>query len=126
MRIHCSSFDFKGKKVLYSLVLISFMVPFEAIAIPLYSVEAVDTTAAGDSITAALILGTGLDDFADEIQKQRWITRKYRKRLTGFQRHLWNQSKPRCFTETVFEVEGIYREEGAGLNWENINVYLQS
>ncbi len=31
-------FEFKGKKILFSLVLISFMVPFEAIAIPLYSV----------------------------------------------------------------------------------------
>jgi len=31
-------FEFKGKKILYPLVLISFMVPFEAIAIPLYSV----------------------------------------------------------------------------------------
>ena len=31
-------FEFKGKKILYALVLISFMVPFESIAIPLYSV----------------------------------------------------------------------------------------
>ena len=31
-------FEFKGKKFLYPLVLISFMVPFEAIAIPLYGV----------------------------------------------------------------------------------------
>ena len=31
-------FEFKGKKVLYGLVLISFMVPFESIAIPLYDV----------------------------------------------------------------------------------------
>lgn len=31
-------FEFKGKKILFPLVLISFMVPFEAIAIPLYSV----------------------------------------------------------------------------------------
>ncbi len=31
-------FHFKGKKALYSLVLISFMVPFESIAIPLYKV----------------------------------------------------------------------------------------
>ena len=33
-----SCFDFKGKKIFYPLVLISFMVPFEAIAIPLYNV----------------------------------------------------------------------------------------
>lgn len=31
-------FEFKGKKILYPLVLISFMVPFEAVAIPLYNV----------------------------------------------------------------------------------------
>lgn len=31
-------FRFKGKKILYALVLISFMVPFESIAIPLYKV----------------------------------------------------------------------------------------
>lgn len=31
-------FEFKGKKFLYPLVLISFMVPFEAIAIPLYNI----------------------------------------------------------------------------------------
>lgn len=31
-------FDFKGKKILYALVLVSFMVPFESIAIPLYDV----------------------------------------------------------------------------------------
>lgn len=31
-------FEFKGKKFFYPLVLISFMVPFEAIAIPLYNV----------------------------------------------------------------------------------------
>ncbi len=31
-------FEFKGKKILYGLVLISFMVPFESIAIPLYDV----------------------------------------------------------------------------------------
>lgn len=31
-------FDFKGKRVVYILIMISFMVPFEAIAIPLYSV----------------------------------------------------------------------------------------
>lgn len=31
-------FNFKGKKVLYALVLVSFMVPFESIAIPLYKV----------------------------------------------------------------------------------------
>ena len=31
-------FEFKGKKIFYPLVLISFMVPFEAIAIPLYNV----------------------------------------------------------------------------------------
>lgn len=31
-------FHFKGQKALYSLVLISFMVPFESIAIPLYKV----------------------------------------------------------------------------------------
>lgn len=31
-------FEFKGKKFVYPLVLISFMVPFEAIAIPLYGV----------------------------------------------------------------------------------------
>lgn len=31
-------FEFKGKKIFYPLVLVSFMVPFEAIAIPLYSV----------------------------------------------------------------------------------------
>lgn len=33
-----STFQFKGKNILYTVVLISFMVPFEAIAIPLYSV----------------------------------------------------------------------------------------
>lgn len=31
-------FDFKGKKLLYGLVFVSFMVPFESIAIPLYDV----------------------------------------------------------------------------------------
>lgn len=31
-------FDFKGKTVIYALVLVSFMVPFESIAIPLYDV----------------------------------------------------------------------------------------
>lgn len=31
-------FEFKGKKIIYPLVLISFMVPFEAIAIPLYNI----------------------------------------------------------------------------------------
>lgn len=31
-------FKFKGKKILYALVLVSFMVPFESIAIPLYKV----------------------------------------------------------------------------------------
>ncbi len=31
-------FRFKGKKALYALVLVSFMVPFESIAIPLYKV----------------------------------------------------------------------------------------
>lgn len=31
-------FKFKGKKIFYPLVLVSFMVPFEAIAIPLYDV----------------------------------------------------------------------------------------
>lgn len=31
-------FHFKGKKALYALVLVSFMVPFESIAIPLYKV----------------------------------------------------------------------------------------
>ncbi len=31
-------FDFKGKKILYTLVIVSFMVPFESIAIPLYDV----------------------------------------------------------------------------------------
>lgn len=33
-----SCFEFKGKKILYPLILVSFMVPFEAIAIPLYGV----------------------------------------------------------------------------------------
>lgn len=33
-----AAFDFKFKKILYSIVLFSFMIPFEAIAIPLYSV----------------------------------------------------------------------------------------
>lgn len=33
-----SFFHFKGKKALYALVLVSFMVPFESIAIPLYKV----------------------------------------------------------------------------------------
>lgn len=31
-------FEFRGKKIFYPLVLVSFMVPFEAIAIPLYNV----------------------------------------------------------------------------------------
>lgn len=31
-------FDFKGKKLVYPLVLLSFMVPFESIAIPLYTI----------------------------------------------------------------------------------------
>jgi ABC-type glycerol-3-phosphate transport system permease component len=31
-------FNFKGKKVIYTIVLISFMIPFEAIAMPLYNV----------------------------------------------------------------------------------------
>ena len=33
-----TTFEFKGKKILYALVLVSFMVPFESIAIPLYDV----------------------------------------------------------------------------------------
>ncbi|MDL2318872.1 carbohydrate ABC transporter permease [Eubacteriales bacterium OttesenSCG-928-A19] len=33
-----ATFRFKGKNALYTIVLVSFMVPFEAIAIPLYSV----------------------------------------------------------------------------------------
>lgn len=33
-----SFFQFKGKKLLYTIALISFMVPFESIAIPLYKV----------------------------------------------------------------------------------------
>lgn len=32
-----ATFNFKGKSALYMVVLVSFMVPFEAIAIPLYS-----------------------------------------------------------------------------------------
>ena len=32
-----ATFDFKGKSALYMVVLVSFMVPFESIAIPLYS-----------------------------------------------------------------------------------------
>ncbi|MGI6237190.1 MAG: carbohydrate ABC transporter permease [Candidatus Excrementavichristensenella sp.] len=35
-----ATFNFKGKRWLYSLVLVSFMVPFEAIAVSLYSVAA--------------------------------------------------------------------------------------
>ena len=31
-------FEFKGKKLIYPLVLVSFMVPFESIAIPLYNI----------------------------------------------------------------------------------------
>lgn len=31
-------FDFKGKKLLYSMAIVSFLVPFESIAIPLYTV----------------------------------------------------------------------------------------
>lgn len=31
-------FNFKGKKILFTLVLLSFMIPFEAIALPLYQV----------------------------------------------------------------------------------------
>lgn len=31
-------FQFKGKKLFYGLVLLSFMIPFESIAIPLYKV----------------------------------------------------------------------------------------
>lgn len=31
-------FDFKGKKIFFALVMISFMIPFESIAIPLYSI----------------------------------------------------------------------------------------
>lgn len=31
-------FDFKGKKVLFMLVMLSFMIPFEAIALPLYKI----------------------------------------------------------------------------------------
>lgn len=31
-------FDFKGKKILFVLILLSFMIPFEAIALPLYQV----------------------------------------------------------------------------------------
>lgn len=31
-------FDFKGKKIILSLIIISFMLPFEAIALPLYTV----------------------------------------------------------------------------------------
>jgi ABC-type glycerol-3-phosphate transport system permease component len=31
-------FDFKGKRIILSLIIISFMLPFEAIALPLYTV----------------------------------------------------------------------------------------
>lgn len=33
-----SIYEFKGKKILYAIVLLSFMIPFEAIAMPLYNV----------------------------------------------------------------------------------------
>ncbi|MEG2253283.1 MAG: carbohydrate ABC transporter permease, partial [Clostridia bacterium] len=33
-----ASFEFKGKRVLYAIILASFMIPFEAIAMPLYNV----------------------------------------------------------------------------------------
>ena len=33
-----TTFNFRGKRILYAVVLISFMVPFESIAIPLYDV----------------------------------------------------------------------------------------
>lgn len=33
-----SAFEFRGKKLLYAIVLLSFMVPFEAIAMPLYKI----------------------------------------------------------------------------------------
>jgi multiple sugar transport system permease protein len=33
-----ATFNFRGKKVLYAIVLASFMIPFEAIAMPLYNV----------------------------------------------------------------------------------------
>ncbi|MEG2316204.1 MAG: hypothetical protein RSC91_08305 [Clostridia bacterium] len=32
-----ASFEFKGKRVLYAIILTSFMIPFESIAMPLYS-----------------------------------------------------------------------------------------
>lgn len=33
-----ASFDFRFKKVLFAIILLSFMIPFEAIALPLYSI----------------------------------------------------------------------------------------
>lgn len=33
-----ANFDFKGKNILYSAILVSFMIPFESIAMPLYKV----------------------------------------------------------------------------------------
>lgn len=46
-------FEFKGKKIFYPLVLVSFMVPFEAIAIPLYSVA--DTFGMVDTYAGMII-----------------------------------------------------------------------
>lgn len=46
-------FEFKGKKIFYPLVLVSFMVPFEAIAIPLYGVA--DTFGMVDTYAGMII-----------------------------------------------------------------------
>lgn len=56
-------FEFKGKKILFPLVLISFMVPFEAIAIPLYGV--VDKLHMVDSYAGMIVpaLADGLVTF---------------------------------------------------------------
>jgi multiple sugar transport system permease protein/putative chitobiose transport system permease protein len=48
-------FDFKGKKIILSLVVISFMLPFEAIAMPLYSV--IDQLGWLDHVVALIVPG---------------------------------------------------------------------
>ena len=55
-----STFRFKGKEIIYTLVLISFMVPFESIAIPLYGI--VDKLGMVDSYAGMVVpaIGDGL------------------------------------------------------------------
>ena len=58
-----AKFDFPGKRVLFGLVLISFLVPFEAIAVPLYLT--IQKLGWGDTIYALIVpaLAHGLSIF---------------------------------------------------------------